>query len=306
MSTQETARTLYLTADGTRYAYRLIGETPSDSGKLPLLMLNHFRANIDLWDPEVVNRLAKTRLLITYDFAGMGHSGGEVASSIRIFSQNLKSFLIALLPNLNTTQVDVLGFSLGGFVAQQLVLDAPDLVRKVVLSGTGPSSGPGLLRPMAEVQSAIMAPEPSGPAVIDTFFPSFIAKGQGEAWLNRVVASRQAMAGKGDEPAWAFFLTGHGLTHQIEAYLKWNADPEPYVLLGTIQKDVLVTAGQNDLIVPSQNSYVLARELKRAHFVVFPGSGHGHPFQYPAFYTRQVVDFLDGEWPSPPFSAGQI
>ncbi|ORY15239.1 Alpha/Beta hydrolase protein [Clohesyomyces aquaticus] len=307
MATQETAKTQYITAKDIKYAYRIIGHASSNNATTPpLLMLNHFRANTDLWDPEVINRLAATRQLITYDYAGMGHSGGEVARSVKGFSQNLIAFLTALLPSLNTTFVDVLGFSLGGFVAQQLVLDAPDLVRKLVLSGTGPSFGPHLERPMAEVNSAIMAPTPSGPAVIDTFFPSFIAKEAGEAWLNRVVGGRQAMAGKDDEPEWAFFLTGPGLSNLIEAYLKWDADPTPYALLSTVQKDVLVTAGQNDLIVPSQNSYILSRQLQRANFVLYPGSGHGHPFQYPEFYTKQVVSFLNGEWPTPPFSAGTI
>lgn len=307
MATQETAKTLYLTTKGIKYAYRIIGNgTRDNSVTPPLVMLNHFRANIDLWDPQVINQLAATRQLITYDYAGMGHSGGEVPRSIKGFSQNLVAFLTALLPSLNTQFVDVLGFSLGGFVAQQLALDAPDLIRKLVLSGTGPSSGPHLERPMAEVQSAIMAPTPSGPAVIDAFFPSFIAKEAGEAWLNRVFGSRQEMAGKDGEPPWAFFLTGPGLPNLIEAFLKWDADPSPYALLGTIQKDVLVTAGQNDLIVPSQNAYVLSRQLQRASFVVFPGSGHGHPFQFSDFYTKQVASFLDGGWPTPPFSAGVI
>ncbi|KAH7384347.1 Alpha/Beta hydrolase protein [Phaeosphaeria sp. MPI-PUGE-AT-0046c] len=307
MTTQSTAQTRYLEAKGIKYAYRLIGKPATDqTATPPLLMLNHFRANIDLWDPEVIDPLAANRLLITYDYAGMGHSTGEVPRSIKGFSQNLHAFLLALLPELGVDKVDVLGFSLGGYIAQQLVLDAPSLVRKLVLSGTGPSFGPDVHRAMAEVQAAICAPVPSGPAVIDAFFPSFTAKEAGEAWLGRTLAARQALAGKDGEPEWAFFLTGGGVPNIIEAFLAWDADPLPYALLGTIQKDVLVTAGQNDLIVPSHNAYVLSRQLQRANFVVYPGSGHGHLFQYAAFYTKQVISFLDGEWPAPPFSAGEI
>lgn len=307
MTTQSTAQTRYVTANGIKYAYRLIGSPATDQKTAPpLLMLNHFRANIDLWDPEVIDPLAATRQLISYDYAGMGHSSGAVALSIKGFSQHLQAFLLALLPELGVKVVDVLGFSLGGYVAQQLVLDAPSLVRKLVLSGTGPSLGPRLERAMAEVQAAICAPVPSGPAVIDAFFPSFTAKEAGEAWLSRTLGSRQAKAGKDGEPEWAFFLTGDGVPNLIEAFLAWDADPLPYALLGTIQKDVLVTAGQNDLIVPSQNAYVLAKQLQRANLVVYPGSGHGHLFQYAAFYTKQVITFLDGEWPVPPFSAGNI
>lgn len=307
MSTQSTAKTLYLSTKGIKYAYRLIGTPSSDpTASPPLLMLNHFRANTDLWDPEVIDPLAATRLLIIYDYAGMGHSGSEVPRSIKGFSQNLHAFLTKLLPTLGVEAVDILGFSLGGYVAQQFVLDAPSLVRKLVLSGTGPSFGPHLERAMAEVQAAICAPMPSGPAIIDAFFPSYTAKEAGEAWLNRTLASRQNLAGKDGEPDWAFFLTGLGVANLIEAFLAWNADPLPYALLGTIQKDVLVTAGQNDLIVPSQNAYILARQLQRANLVVYPGSGHGHLFQYAAFYTKQVLSFLNGEWPVPPFSAGEI
>lgn len=307
MSTQSSARTQYLTANGIKYAYRLIG-TPAanQTSTPPLVMLNHFRANIDLWDPEIIDPLAADRLLVTYDYAGMGHSAGDVPRSIKNFSQNLQAFLIELLPALGVEVVDILGFSLGGYVAQQLALDAPSLIRKLVLSGTGPSFGPHLERAMAEVQAAICAPTPSGPAVIDAFFPSFTAKEAGEAWLNRTLASRQALAGKDGEPAWAFFLTGPGVANLVEAFLAWDADPLPYALLGTIQKDVLVTAGQNDLIVPSQNAYILSRQLQRANLVVYPGSGHGHLFQYAAFYTKQVLSFLNGEWPVPPFSAGEI
>jgi pimeloyl-ACP methyl ester carboxylesterase len=305
MTTQETAETLYLTANGIKFAYRIIGNPSNNKTETPLLMLNHFRANIDLWDPEIINPLAATRQVITYDYAGIGHSSGEVPRSIQGFSQNLIAFLLLLLPTLNFTSVDVFGYSIGGYVAQQLALDSPDLIRKLVLSATGPSLGPDLQRPIAPIQSAIMVPIPNGPGIIDAFFP-LIAKEAGEAWLNRTIGSRQARAGKGGEPEWANYLTGPGLQNLIEAYLKWDSDPTPYALLSTIQKDVLVTAGQSDFVIPSQNAYILSRQLERANFVVYPGTGHGHLFQNSAFYTKQVINFLDGAWPTPPVSAGTI
>lgn len=306
MSTQETAPTLFITANDIKFAYRIIGQPAKDNAP-PLLMLNHFRSNIDLWDPLLINSLVGTgRQLVTYDYAGMGHSGGEVESSVKAFSKNVIAFLKVLLPALKIAQIDVLGFSLGGYVVQQLALDAPTLVRKLVLAGTGPSLGPHLEKPMAEVQSAIMALPPDGNAIADAFFPSFVAREAGAAWLNRIIGGRQNIAGKEGEPEFAFFLGGDGLTKLIETYLKWDADPVPYALLQTIQKDALVTAGKNDLIVPTQNSYVLSRQLPRANFVVYPGSGHGHLFQFAEFYARQVGSFLDGEWPMPPVSFGAI
>ncbi|RFU76082.1 alpha beta hydrolase fold-1 [Trichoderma arundinaceum] len=306
MATQETAKTLYLDADGIKYAYRLIGNSTTASHSTPLLMLNHVRATIDTWDPEVINNFTETgRQIITYDYAGIGHSQGNIAPSIRGFAINLLAFLNVLLPSLHTQQVDILGFSMGGYVAQQLALDAPNVVNKLVLSGTGPSLGAGLERPMNEVQSSILSPTP-GSQIIETFFPSFTTGNEGQAWLNRSVSSRLGVAGKHGEPEIASFTSGDDLIKLTQAYLTWDADPVPYSLLQTIQKDVLVTSGDNDLIVPTQNSFVLARQLSRANFVMFPSSGHGHLFQYAGYFTKVVGEFLDGRLPTAPFSAGRI
>ncbi|KAM6486331.1 Alpha/Beta hydrolase protein [Trichoderma sp. SZMC 28011] len=305
MATQETAKTLYLDADGIKYAYRLIGNSTSKSHPVPLLMLNHVRATIDTWDPEVINNLtASGRQLITYDYAGIGHSQGNIAPSIRGFAVNLLAFLGVLLPSLHTQQVDILGFSMGGYIAQQVALDAPNLVNKLVLSGTGPSLGPGVERPMNEVQSTVFNPTPGVPT-IEAFFPSFTTGDEGQAWFNRSFGSRAGVAGKHGEPEIAGFTTGESLVNLTQAYLTWDADPVPYSLLQTIQKDVLVTTGDNDLIVPTKNSYVLARQLPRANLVMFPSSGHGHLFQYASYFTKVVGEFLDGHLPTAPFSAGR-
>ncbi|KAK5167553.1 uncharacterized protein LTR77_007252 [Saxophila tyrrhenica] len=304
MTTQQTAPTLYLTVSDTKYAYRLIG--PSNPTTFPpLLMLNHVRSTIDTWDPEVINNLTSTdRQLITYDYAGLGHSTGTIAANIRGFVFDLLKFLKALLPTLNTEQVDVLGFSMGGYIAQQLVLDAPDIVRKMVLAGTGPSLGPGLVRPMNEVQSTVFNPNPGLPT-IEAFFPSFTTGQEGPAWFDRSVNSRVNIAGEDEEPEMAHFTTGEDLVKLTAAYLSWDADPVPYSLLQTVQKDVLVTNGDNDLIVPTQNSFVLARQLPRANFVMFPCSGHGHLFQYAEYFAKLVDEFLDGRLPAASFSAGR-
>ncbi|KAJ6786269.1 hypothetical protein PWT90_00809 [Aphanocladium album] len=303
MATQQTAKTLFLNAQGIDYAYRLIGNSSAVSP--PLLMLNHVRATIDTWDPEVINNLTATgRQVITYDYAGLGHSGGHIAPSIKVFALNLLAFLTTLLPALGVNQVDVLGFSMGGYVAQQLALDAPDLIRNLVLAGTGPSLGPDLHRPMNEVQSTVFSPEP-GPATIAAFFPPFTTGDEGAAWLSRSTGSRSAIAGKNGEPEIAQFTSGESLVNLTQAYLTWDADPVPYSLLQTIQKDVLVTSGSNDLIVPTQNSFVLARQLPRANYVVFPSSGHGHLFQYAGYFSKLVGEFLDGKLPTAPFSAGK-
>ena len=169
MSDQETAPTNYLTADGVKSAYRIIGERSNDS--LPLLLLNHIRSNIDLWDPDLINGFAESgRQVITYDYSGHGHSEGEVPASIKGMAAGVASFLKELLPKLNVQQIDVLGFSVGGYVAQQLTLDNPKFVNSLILAGTGPSLGPDLERPQAQVQSAIFTDPPNPAAVATAFF----------------------------------------------------------------------------------------------------------------------------------------
>ncbi|KAJ2974569.1 hypothetical protein NQ176_g5985 [Zarea fungicola] len=304
MSTQQTAKTLYLDADGINYAYRLIGNRKNTTSP-PLLMLNHVRSTIDTWDPEVINNLTTSgRQLITYDYAGLGHSNGTIAPNMKGFALNLVAFLGKLLPTLGTSHVDVLGFSMGGYVAQQLAIEAPDVVRKLVLSGTGPSLGPNLERPMNEVQSTVFRPVP-GPSTIDLFYP-LTTGDEGLAWFNRSTTSRAGIAGQNGEPEIALFTTGNDLVNLTQAYLSWDADPLPYSLLQTIQKDALVTNGDNDLVVPTQNSWVLARQLSRANYVQFPSSGHGHLFQYAGYYAKLVGEFLDGKLPTAPFSAGTV
>ncbi|KAH7126030.1 Alpha/Beta hydrolase protein [Dactylonectria macrodidyma] len=265
MTTQETAKALYLEVEGTKYAYRVIGNASGDSP--PLLVLNHVRSTIDTWDPWIINNLtANGRQLITYDYAGLG-------------------IAVAIL--------------------RLLTLDAPDVVRKLVLAGTDPSFGPDLERPMNEVQSTVFNPTPGMPT-IQAFFLSFTTGDEGVAWFNRSISSRTDAAGKDGEPDIALFTTGEDLVNFTQAYLTWDADPVPYALLQSIQKYALVTNGDNDLIVPTKNSYVLARQLPRANFVMFPSSGHGHLFQYAGHYTKLVREFLDGKLPIAPFSSGSV
>lgn len=313
MSTQETAKTQFLEANGITFGYRVVGKTSTTEP--PLLLLNHFRSNIDLWDPLIVNGVAASgRQVIPYDYAGVGHSSGEVRLSIKEFSADVIAFLGALLPTLSGSpiQVDILAFSMGGYVAQQVVLDSPDVVRKMIISGSGPSGSVGTLtslfsRPMTVVQSAIMADPPQAQPISDAFFPTFIdTKDAANGWLGRIMSGRAAMAGKNGEPEFKSFLSGPSLGRLIEAYLKWDADPVPFALLQTVQKDVLVTAGDNDLIVPTVNSFALAKQLPRANFVMYPGSSHGHLFQYAEFYVSQVNSFLAGKWPVPTESFGTI
>ena len=133
---------------------------------------------------------------------------------------------------------------------------------RLVLSGSGPSLGPDVTHPMAEVQSAIMAPIPEANTTVAAFFPA-VAAAEGFAWISRSIAGRQGIAGRNGEPEFASFLTGPGVANLTQAYLTWDTDGTPYSLLQSVQKDVLVTAGQNDLVVPTRkHRSACARELR--------------------------------------------
>jgi pimeloyl-ACP methyl ester carboxylesterase len=158
---------------------------------------------------------------------------------------------------------------------------------------------------MNEIQSTVFAPNTSLQPTIDTFFPVTTGE-EGANWLIRSTTSRAGIAGKDGEPPIALFATGQTLVNLTQAYLSWDADTVPYSLLQSIQRDTLVTAGDNDLIVPTQNSFVLARQLPRANFFMFGSSGHGHLFEYAGFYTKVVSEFLNRLLPTASFSSGQI
>ncbi|RDW82861.1 hypothetical protein BP6252_03973 [Coleophoma cylindrospora] len=296
MATQQTARTEFLTVNDINYAYRLIGpEATSGPAKSPLLLLNHIRSTIDLWDPAVVNPLARTRQLVLYDYAGTGHSSGKVADSIKEMTENLIGFLKSLFPILGVSTVDVLGFSIGGYVAQQLVIDCPQYVGRLVLSGTQPSFGPDLVSQAVEFPQIASTPVPT-PEILYSCFnvqtPS--SQAAASAWVQRIY-ERSTNAPEGE--TFANFLSGElHVENLMKAFLGWNGDASPYTLLPTIKNEVLVTTGRNDAMCPTSNSYILSQRLTNAYFLVYPDSGHGHLFQFANLYTKQVTEFLDGGW----------
>jgi pimeloyl-ACP methyl ester carboxylesterase len=284
--THQTAPTQFVEANGIRFAYRRFGK----SDGVPLVFNMHFTGTMDHWDPAVTDGLAKEREVIVFDNAGVSSSSGEVPTSIEEMGANAINFVKAL----GLKQVDVLGFSIGGLVAQEITLQAPDLVRRLVLVGTGPRSGESMDTGTSEGQRIFGASyEKPDDLWLSVFFtPSQASQAAGRAFMKRFrlrTKDRDPEVNEKVGPA------------QRAAIAKWGAKRErPYDYLKTIRQPTLVVNGSNDVIIYTINSYILQQNLPNAQLIVYPDSAHGSQYQYPGLFVRHVSMFLSANdvWPA--------
>jgi pimeloyl-ACP methyl ester carboxylesterase len=269
-------------ANGISYAYRRFGQ--KSAGAPPLVLLQHFRGNLDNWDPALVDQLAKTREVILFDNAGVGGSTGTVPRTVTATAEDALRFIEAL----ELSEIDVLGFSLGGFVAQELVLIRPRLVRRLVLAGTGPQGGEDMHGFSDEIFVHAYRDEPGAEDVLALFFErSETSVARGREVLQRVFTrtdDRDERATLGARDA------------QLDAITTWGIpDPSRLNRLAGITQLVLVANGDNDRLVPTKNSSLLAETLPNARLKIYPDAGHGFLFQYPAEFAGEVERFLNEE-----------
>jgi pimeloyl-ACP methyl ester carboxylesterase len=261
---------------GTSLAYRRLGTAAG----VPLVMLNHWGAVLDNFDPRIVDGLAATRPVIAVDYRGVGASGGDAPLTIAEMAQDV----IGLIRALGLAQVDLLGFSLGGFVAQEVVLKAPDLVRKLILTGTGPAGGQGISE-VGRVSGPLIAKAAltfKDPKFYLFFTASKTSRRAASAFLTRL-KERQADR---DKP-----ITIAAFRRQLTAIHAWGRQaPQD---LGAIRNPVLVANGDHDIMVPSRNSVDLAKRLPNAELVLYEDAGHGGIFQYHEALVRKALAFLD-------------
>jgi pimeloyl-ACP methyl ester carboxylesterase len=279
--THQTAPTQFVEANGIRFAYRRFGK----SGGVPLVFNQHFMGTMDHWDPAVTDGLAKTREVILFNNAGVSSSSGEVPTSCEQMGTNAVSFIRAIgLP-----KVDVLGFSIGGFVAQEITLQAPDLVRRLVLVGTGPRSGEGMATLTPEAQEIFGATydDPDHLWLRVHFSRSEKSQAAGREFLKRFRLRAQNRDPEVDEKV---------APAQIEAITKWGTPREkPFEYLKSIHQPTLVVNGGNDVIIYSVNSSILQRHLPNAQLILYPDAGHGSQYQYPDRFVGHVSLFLSEE-----------
>ncbi|SFR02806.1 Pimeloyl-ACP methyl ester carboxylesterase [Lentzea waywayandensis] len=272
----ENAPTRTIDVGGTTFAYRRLGQ---DTG-IPVIFLNHLSAVMDNWDPRVVDGIAAQRRVITFDNRGIGASQGKAPRTVEAMARDAIAFIRAL----GHDQVDLLGFSLGGFVAQVIAQEEPRLVRKLILAGTGPVGGQGIDKVTQITVFDILRATLSFKDPKEYLF--FTRTAAGKAAARQFVNRLKERTTDRDKP-----ISVTAFRNQLKAIHAWGRQ-EP-ADLAVIHHPVLVANGEHDRMVPSINSTGLARRLPNARLTLYPDAGHGGIFQYHDRFVGEALDFLD-------------
>ncbi|AXA42349.1 alpha/beta fold hydrolase [Rhizobium leguminosarum] len=270
----ETVNTEHLDVAGVRYAYRRLGPSTGT----PLVLLQHFTGTMDAWDPAVVNALAETRPVIVFNNRGIGTSSGQTPDTVEQMAADAETFIRGL----GLAQVDLLGFSLGGMLAQVLAVRHPALIRKVIIAGAAPRGGEEHLLVVVEDAFAKAAPDVRLPLL---FTSSDESQRAGRAFVARATARAQDRdPDSGDDVS----------EPQAKAIIGWCAvkDEGNKTLRGIVQP-TLIVHGSDDTMFPSINAYNMFKAMKNAQLILYPDSGHGALFQYPETFVAHCRIFLD-------------
>jgi pimeloyl-ACP methyl ester carboxylesterase len=266
-------------ATGTIFAYRDLG-----SGEVPLVLLQHFRGNLDNWDPALVDALAQNRRVVTFDNAGVGGSTGATPSTIAEMARDAITFLDAL----ELAEVDVLGFSIGSFVAQEITLTRPALVRRLVLASSAPQGAAGIHGWAKDVIDAVGTPQTAPEGVLYVFYaPSPTSQDAGKQSLQRIFGART-----NDRDAQTTWQTRQA---QYDAVCSWGV-PNHALLerVSAIECPVFIANGDSDPMILPHYSYLLAGLIAQAKVKIYPDSAHGFLFQHAPEFAADVEAFLTG------------
>lgn len=269
------ATTHTVNAAGTTFVYRDLG--PREG--VPVVLLNHWGAVLDNFDPRIVDGLASRHRVIALGYRGIGASGGQAPLTVGEMADDA----IAAVRALGFNTIDLLGFSLGGFVAQDVVLKAPELVRKLILTGTGPAGGTGIKR-VGPVSWPLIIKglfTRRDPKTYLFFTSTANGRSAAKAFLERL---QERKHNRDTEPTLRAFL------RQLKAITAWGKQaPQD---LAKITIPVLIANGDNDIMVPTENSHDMARRIPNAQLIIYKDAGHGGIFQNHADFVPKVLTFL--------------
>jgi pimeloyl-ACP methyl ester carboxylesterase len=272
-----TVPTRFVDGNNIRFAYRRWGK----SGGFPLVFLNYFTGNLDDWDPLVTDGFAADYDVILFNNAGVASSGGETPNTVSEMTRHALAFCDAL----GLKKFDVVGFSLGGMIAQQLALDHPDRVNRIVLLGTGPRGGEGMT--FTELSAEERA-DPEQFLLAAAFSPTDGSQAAGRAYLSR----RAPRTHDRDLP-----VSKRTAEAQLRAIREWGTVPSSnrYAALQNIKHPTLIVHGNKDIVVQPINAFLLAEHLPNAQLIMYPDSNHGAQSQHAELFLKHAKLFL-GSW----------
>ena len=272
------APTQHVTAgDAIDYAYRDVG-----ASDVPLVLLQHVRGNLDNWDPDLIDALSAERRVVTFDNVGVAATTGTTPSTIEAMAHGAIAFVDAM----DLERIDLLGFSIGSFVAQEIALVRPDLLRRVVLASAAPQGAAGMHGWAPDVIAAVGAPQPNPQGYLEVFFaPTETSRQAGQQVIGRIFGGRQN--GR-DEPT-----TWQTRQAQYDAVCAWGI-PNHALLerVAAIDVPVLVANGDRDPMILPRYSHLLVGLLPDARLAIYPDSAHGFLFQHNRRFAADVHAFL--------------
>jgi len=263
--------------NGTEYAYRDVGE-----GAVPIVLLQHFRGNLDNWDPALIDALSAERRVVAFDNVGVGGTSGSTPNTIEAMAHGANAFIEAM----SFERVNLLGFSIGSFVAQEIALIRPDPVRRIVLASSAPQGAPGMHGWAPEVIAAVGGRDPNPQGYVDVFFaPTETSRNAGQEAAGRIFGRTPVR----DEPT-----TWETRQAQYDAVCAWGIPNHALLERVTgIQQPVFVANGDSDPMILPRYSYLLAGLLPDARLKIYPDSAHGFLFQHHSEFAADVQAFLE-------------
>ena len=264
------------TANGITYVYRELGEKIG----IPIVFFTHLSANLDNWDPRIIDGIAKQHWVITFDNTGVGLSSGQVPGTIKEMAEDAIDFIKAL----GFKQIDILSFSMGGMITQELLELEPTLIRKVILTGTGPRGGKGIEN-VTKISNQDLVRAIFTLKDVKTYL-FFTRTSNGKRKAKEFLARIKERKHNRDKT-----ISLKGYYTQLKAINRWGKSTPAD--LSKIKQPILVVNGEADRMVPTENSYELVQRLPNSKLVIYKDAGHGAIFQYHEEFTKEVLAFLN-------------